>query len=404
MSSVIALGRTDELSEQTKESREQRDRRRNAANTAPFTVEHYEVRSIPGPSPSSGRVKVGYRSGENERTMWQYGADPSKLSSNTYPSEFQGLYVEPNKPNMPNYGSQTSEVFLPKGTEIVKVEGGLCPTSNPKVHMQIKLAKAVVGQKAVIEGIIDPKNKDLNSRHERIIPKKALSKANIQAASESIVEHSQAPTKIVKPGKKVRTAMKAMPKQAGIIAVTHIIDHHIFKDAQVSQSGGRFAEASTSSNAGYANATYLQTSAGTMNSTLGDKAFASASVAEARAATEGIPGTGGLCAAFAEAKAPSASAQAEASVMGAMAVANANVAHVRAGFEGTPLQVSATGPGVLVGAGVHVNMIGARVGAHLGEATAGPFAVRAGLTFGGGIENGVPVLHLGPVSTPCSIM
>ena len=47
--------------------------------------------------------------------------------------------------------------------------------------------------------------------------------------------------------------------------------------------------------------------------------------------------------------------------------------------------------------------LSAAVGAHAGEAQAGPFTVRAGAKFGGGIEGGVPVAHIGPVSVICDI-
>lgn len=47
---------------------------------------------------------------------------------------------------------------------------------------------------------------------------------------------------------------------------------------------------------------------------------------------------------------------------------------------------------------------GANVGAALGEARAGPLAVRAGVKFGAGVRNGVPEVDLGPVTLPCSIM
>ena len=51
--------------------------------------------------------------------------------------------------------------------------------------------------------------------------------------------------------------------------------------------------------------------------------------------------------------------------------------------------------------GAEASMSETHVGAHLGEAQAGPFAVRAGVKLGAEVINGVPVVHLGPVS--CSI-
>ena len=48
---------------------------------------------------------------------------------------------------------------------------------------------------------------------------------------------------------------------------------------------------------------------------------------------------------------------------------------------------------------------GASAGAHLAEAKAGPFGIRAGFKLGGAIRNGVPEVDLGPVTVPaCSIM
>jgi len=54
-------------------------------------------------------------------------------------------------------------------------------------------------------------------------------------------------------------------------------------------------------------------------------------------------------------------------------------------------------------ASLETGTLTASAGAHVGELSAGPWAVRAGGKFGGGVEGGVPVLHAGPVSTPCSI-
>lgn len=98
--------------------------------------------------------------------------------------------------------------------------------------------------------------------------------------------------------------------------------------------------------------------------------------------------------------------------------------HIRAGAEATyaAIQINtSTGVGLVdnnlrlqaegafaAQAGVRADMgsgwVAASVGAHMAEASAGPFAARAGVKFGGGLENGVPVLHAGPVSAPCSLM
>jgi hypothetical protein len=262
-----------------------------------------------------------------------------------------------------------------------------------------------LGSKAVVEGIIDPKNSDLNSSTERIVPKSLVKEAKVRKAREEVEDHPVAPTHLVEKTKpSAKQVAKVMGKQAVVQAVGHIADHYTFKDANVHSKGNVQEKVETKSEAGMANAEFLSTTSGTVDGALGKKAFASACVASARAATEGIPGTGGLAAAFAEASAPAASASAEASVLGVRASANASVASVRAGFEGTPLQASASGPSVGTTAGIHLNGIGVSMGAHLGEVTAGPLAVRAGVKFGASIQDGVPVLDLGPVSTPCSIM
>jgi len=69
------------------------------------------------------------------------------------------------------------------------------------------------------------------------------------------------------------------------------------------------------------------------------------------------------------------------------------------------LQASASGPtaGGKGEASMETLTLSAAAGAHAGEVSAGPFAVRAGVKIGAGIEGGIPVLHLGPASTPCSI-
>ena len=75
-----------------------------------------------------------------------------------------------------------------------------------------------------------------------------------------------------------------------------------------------------------------------------------------------------------------------------------------AGIKHTPLQVSAEGLGTGAKAGIAVDYVGAEVGAHLGEVSAAGFGIRAGVKFGGAVENNIPVVHLGFVSVPCTIM
>ena len=63
-------------------------------------------------------------------------------------------------------------------------------------------------------------------------------------------------------------------------------------------------------------------------------------------------------------------------------------------------QASASGPEAKAETGVSWKYTGASAGAYVGEAKAGPLAVRAGI----GLRNGVPEADLGPVTVPCSIM
>ena len=85
--------------------------------------------------------------------------------------------------------------------------------------------------------------------------------------------------------------------------------------------------------------------------------------------------------------------------MGVKATAEATIGRAQVCLNGTPLTASFSGPTIEAGAGLHASHIGAHIGSHLGEAQVGPFAVRAGFKFGAGIENGIPVVHSGPVST-----
>lgn len=197
--------------------------------------------------------------------------------------------------------------------------------------------------------------------------------------------------------------IKAMAAGAGVQAATHIADHHIFKNAETSVVDDCVSRDSTFGNVGTASYDLIQAGASKISGDLGHKVNANANLGRADARTKGIPGTGDLGAAFAAAELGAANANAEASCLGVKASATATVGRVSAGFDGTPLQASASAPSVEAGAGIHANHIGAAVGAHAGEVSVGPFAARAGAKFGGGIENGVPVVHAGPVSAPCVI-
>ena len=111
-----------------------------------------------------------------------------------------------------------------------------------------------------------------------------------------------------------------------------------------------------------------------------------------------------------EAKAHAVLVKAEASAsaglehLGVHAKAEAVTAQVGAGVKHSPLQVLAQGPATAAETGASWDYTGANVGASLGEARAGPLAVRAGVKFGVGVRNGVPELDLGPITLPCSII
>lgn len=78
------------------------------------------------------------------------------------------------------------------------------------------------------------------------------------------------------------------------------------------------------------------------------------------------------------------------------------------GFKPLDKHLTAGGNVLSAGAGGEASLetwtLSASAGTHLAEANAGPFAVRAGVKFGGGVEGGIPVVHAGPVSAPCSVM
>ena len=136
----------------------------------------------------------------------------------------------------------------------------------------------------------------------------------------------------------------------------------------------------------------------------GANAMACASGAEANASAALIEGlieaTARAVAGEAKASAGVGLAQlgafAEASVSGAKAEVDvSNVPYAQA-------QASVLAAGAQTGASWKYT--GASAGASLAEASAGPFAVRAGFKFGAGVRNGVPEVDLGLVTVPCSIM
>ena len=130
-------------------------------------------------------------------------------------------------------------------------------------------------------------------------------------------------------------------------------------------------------------------------------AASGASVAEAGASADFVNGVIGV---EANASAAKASAGASASVMGLEAKANAHVAKLQCGVKNTPLQVSVGAIDAGAHAGASVRYVAASLGVYLAETKVGPFAVRAGVKFGAAIENGIPVIDVGPVTTPCCII
>ena len=130
-------------------------------------------------------------------------------------------------------------------------------------------------------------------------------------------------------------------------------------------------------------------------------AASGASVAEAGASADFVNGVIGV---EANASAAKASAGASTSVMGLEAKANAHVAKLQCGVKNTPLQVSVGAIDAGAHAGASVRYVGASLGVYLAETKVGPFAVRAGVKFGAAIENGIPVIDVGPVTTPCCII
>lgn len=145
---------------------------------------------------------------------------------------------------------------------------------------------------------------------------------------------------------------------------------------------------------------------------VGSAALASTDYMSARAlATAGLASAGaganfGPFGASASAKAIHAGAGAQAECRfgecGAGVYAEATTAKAEAALSGVPVlsgiaRASASGPTASAGARVDLFNGDATVGvgAHAGEACGGPFCARAGVKFGGGLEGGIPVLHLG---------
>jgi len=134
------------------------------------------------------------------------------------------------------------------------------------------------------------------------------------------------------------------------------------------------------------------------------KADASANVAKAEAGTNGV--VGDLLSTSAGATFMEAHAGAQVNAFGAEAKAHACVGEAHIGIRGTPLQAHAKGPGADAQAVARLDTLTlhASAGAYVGEVAAGPFEARLGVKVGIGFKNGMPVVDLGPVSGPCSIM
>lgn len=93
-------------------------------------------------------------------------------------------------------------------------------------------------------------------------------------------------------------------------------------------------------------------------------------------------------------------ASAQVNLLGVKAEADASVATASAGIAGTPLQAEASFCKANAQTGLGLDddgnfYAGAEAGASLCEASAGPFAVRAGVKVGVCIDNGWPIVHLG---------
>ena len=173
--------------------------------------------------------------------------------------------------------------------------------------------------------------------------------------------------------------------------------HHVHNSATATEIiGMKVAHAAAGAGVGKATAS---ASANPLQAKAGAAAYGPSANAKA-ALVEGI------VEANAEAYVGKAAAEAGVGIehLGAYAAAEAVTARAGAGIAHTPLQAHAQGPAAGAETGASWDYAGGNVSASLGEARAGPFAVRAGVKFGAGIRNGVPELDVGPVSVPCSVM
>ena len=85
--------------------------------------------------------------------------------------------------------------------------------------------------------------------------------------------------------------------------------------------------------------------------------------------------------------------------------ASVTTVKVEASLTNIPLaHVCAEGPCAEAESGLSWNYTGVNAGAHVGEATVGPLAIRAGVKVGMGVRNGIPELDIGPVTIPCSLL
>mmetsp|Transcript_77524 Transcript_77524/g.149803 ORF Transcript_77524/g.149803 Transcript_77524/m.149803 type:complete len:268 (-) Transcript_77524:44-847(-) len=217
----------------------------------------------------------------------------------------------------------------------------------------------------------------------------------------------------VEDGEQLAPGGNQLAKQMGLFAIgagvgmaIHVATHHIHKDDELKGGSASVGENyAGKADGSHFHAQFVNARATAGAGKLGVQALASAHVAHVRAqACGGIPGAGNLGAPVFEATGVGADSNATASVLGAQAGARASGARASVGLEGTPATLGLDLAGAGAAAGLHLAHMGAYAGFHLAEAHAGPFAGRFGLKYGGGIENGIPVIHAGPVSAPCTVM
>ena len=184
----------------------------------------------------------------------------------------------------------------------------------------------------------------------------------------------------------------------------HLANHEIYKNGTHSYEEAGMNISRTKGEDGNAEAIFIGARAGKVESKHGVAVNADACVFDSYACAKGIPGTGDLLAPNASASLCKAEAGAQANILGVKANAEATYAKAQVGLKGVPvLSASASVMGSEAKAGASLDYIGASAGAHLAEAQAGLFAARAGVKVGAEINMGIPVVHLGPVSTPCNI-